>query len=76
MRGVGQTVEVTLQHVPTHLVIEWVTELSWDLEREKKKNTSYNLHKYLNIQYTNTYIHRYIKYVNLLIVSARHSNFT
>lgn len=33
--GVGQTEEVSLQYVPTHLIVERVTELSWYLQRHQ-----------------------------------------
>lgn len=33
VRAAGDAVDVALQHVPTHLVIEGVTELIWDLEK-------------------------------------------
>ena len=30
--GAGHAVEISLQHIPTHLKVEWVAELGWHLE--------------------------------------------
>ncbi len=37
MRDVGQTVEVSLQDIPAHLIVERVAELWWHLEEEDRK---------------------------------------
>lgn len=34
VRDVGHAVEVSLQDVPTHLVVEWVAEFGWYLKEE------------------------------------------
>lgn len=33
---VSQAVEVSLQNIPAHLVVEWVSELCWNLEEEDR----------------------------------------
>lgn len=35
MRAAGDAVDVALQYVPTHLVIEGITELVWDLQKRQ-----------------------------------------
>lgn len=35
MRTAGDAVDVALQHVPTHLVIEGITKLIWDLQKRE-----------------------------------------
>ena len=35
VRRVGETVEVALQHVPAHLIVERVAELGWNLEERQ-----------------------------------------
>lgn len=34
---VGETVEVSFQDIPAHLIVERVTELWWHLEEEDRK---------------------------------------
>lgn len=35
MRAAGDAVDIALQHVPTHLVIEGITKLIWDLRKRQ-----------------------------------------
>lgn len=44
VRDVGQAVEVSLQHIPAHLIVERVAELCWHLE-EKQKQMRKNIFK-------------------------------
>lgn len=32
----GDAVHVALQHVPTHLIIEWITKFIWDLQNRQE----------------------------------------
>lgn len=41
---VGHTVQVSLQDVPTHLVIEWVAEFGWDLKEERAMGVIRRIH--------------------------------
>lgn len=34
MGDVSQAIEVSLQDIPAHLVVEWVAELCWHLKKE------------------------------------------
>lgn len=41
---VGHTVQVSLQDVPTHLVVEWVAEFGWDLKEERAMGVIQRIH--------------------------------
>lgn len=37
MGAVGYAVHVALQHIPTHLIVEWIAKLIWNLQEQNNE---------------------------------------
>lgn len=37
--AVGYAIYIALQHIPTHLIVEWITKLIWNLQEQNNEKS-------------------------------------